>query len=101
MNPVLNQLGTTFVWLCLFAPLIFLGLFMAIDPLSFRARFHDLAEALREALHRFERQLHNTWQEPIYPSAPVAPSQTADAVVRFAGLATFAVSLLGLWEVLH
>jgi hypothetical protein len=101
MNAVLNQLGTTLGWLFTFAPLLLAGLVMAADPYGFRSLCSSLCHDLAAGIRRFDDQLHHRWPQPFFPSDPPSPSQTAGAVVRFAGLATVAVSLLGLWEVLR
>lgn len=105
MNAVLHQLGATLGWLFAFAPLLLAGLLMAADPYGFRSLCRSLCRDLAAGVRRFDDQLHHgwprSWPESFSPLDAATPSQTADAVVRFAGLATAAVSLLGLWEVLR
>jgi hypothetical protein len=105
MNAVLNQLGATLGWLFALAPLLLVGLLMAADPCGFRSLCGSLCRDLAAGVRRFEDQLHNGWPrsgpQSLSRLDTATPSQTTDAVVRFAGLATAAVSLLGLWEVLR
>jgi hypothetical protein len=100
MSPVPDQLADTVVRLCAFAPIIFGGLLMAMDPLSFRRLLHDVSDGIR----RFQQHLQTPWQRPFshYPAAP-SPHADAkeDALVRLAGLAIIAVGLLALWELLR
>ena len=97
MSPVFDEIGATLVWLFGFAPLILLGLIMAMDPSSFRSLLQDFADVLR----RFERQIQTRWRQPFFAPDPVAPSPKADTVVRVIGLAAVTTGLLGLWEVLR
>lgn len=96
MNPLLDQLGATIVWMSVFAPMLWAGLVMALDPLG----FSSLLSGLGEVLDRFARELGSGWREPLLPFRPASATPWVDAWARPAGFFLIALSLAGLWEAL-
>lgn len=97
MDPLLDQLGATVVWVSVFAPMLWAGLVMALDPPG----FSSVLSGLTEVLHRFPRGFGARWRDPFMPLRPVAPMPWVDAWVRPAGFFLVALSLAGLREALR
>jgi hypothetical protein len=97
MSAVLDQLSSTVVWLCVFAPMLSLGVIMAVDPHGFYSLLGNFAEVLR----RFEYQLHARWHEPLLPLMRGRVSPVSDVPVRLVGAILVTLSLLGLWDALR
>ena len=82
---------TLFGRLCVFGPLLYIGLAMAMDP----AGFVTCSAMLGRVSRTFHHRLHGLhWQEPLWEPDSVGVSGKTLLAVRLAGLALAACAFL-------
>ncbi len=86
-----DQAGPFFARLSILGPLLYIGLWMTINP----AGFMTFAAMFASALHTFGQRLHGfSWQEPLHEPDPVSISSGTRNAVRFTGVFLAACALL-------
>ncbi len=95
---MLDRAGTILLNLFIFAPILFLGLLMLIDPDCLVTSLRSLAGAVRTIEQRFRGSY---WPQPLSDANAGRVSASARLTFRFAGLALVLYTIAALADALH